>query len=329
MSGLAGGPHGEGAERPPVGSGAPLPFQDDSVSAGDLFAALLEQGPSASEVVDGAAAEDLARRMTKSMRKRRSVPIMGYTGTSGHGKSASMVRDTLASLHMGRRILSTVEILDAHTGNPHPLYTPFERFSQLDDFRDGDLLMDEITGIMDSHEAAMPKRVRRILPQMRRRNVLVRWSGIDWDNSNRRLRQMTQAVTASRGYFPDRSVMRVDSGTFDAIPLWAPNRIFHLITRDAQMMNKSEDSAQLSGATQNRKTQTKKPKILAWELWKGPGSDAFRSYNTLGDVLAVDNGCDHVLDDGTTCGLKVMEKTCKGHDGEPVRSARRRVPDFA
>ena len=237
------------------------------------------------------------RLLSKAILRRRSVPIMGYIGTSGHGKSASLVRDSLYSLALGRRLLSTVEILDEHTGNPHPLYTPFTAFRQLDDFFDGDILMDEITGIMDSHDSAMPKRVRKLLPQMRRRRVLVRWSGIDWDNSNRRLRQMTQAVTVCRGYLPLRN-----SGE-----MWSPNRLFRLKTYDAQKMMRSEDAQVLSKTAPlvgSKGPRIRKPSCLVKEWWRGSGSLAFDSYQTMGLVLSVDGGC-------PDCGGRIPETVCK------------------
>lgn len=250
---------------------------------------------------------------TKGIRKRRSVPIRGYVGTSGHGKSASMVRDMLPSLAMGRPILSTVEILDAFTGNPHPLYIPFTSFRQLDSIRDGDVLMDEITGIMDSHDAAMPKRVRQRLPQMRRSGNFVSWSGISWDNSNLRLRQMTQAVTVCKGLFPNRGAVNQHDGSTS---LWAPNRAFMLKTFDAQKLMKSEDAQRMQGEAMNSraKRQTKpRPKVLALEFWRGSTSLAFRSYDTMGDVLGVNNGCDHILANGKVCGGRVPDPVCKGH----------------
>lgn len=266
-----------------------------------------EREPSGPMVV-GDLAPYRGKLITKGIRKRRSVPVMGYIGTSGHGKSGSLVRDTLPSLAMGRPVLSTVEILDAHTGNPHRLYTPFHSFLQLEEFREGDVCMDEITGIMDSHDASMPKYVRRILPQMRRRNVLVRWSGIDWDNSNRRLRQMTQAVTMCRGYLPDRKLLRQTS-TADALAMWAPNRVFSLKTYDAQKMMRSEDAQALNKQLQlvgKQRVKVRKPRVLAREMWRGKGSMTFDSYNTLGDVLGVDSGC-------PICGGRIPEPVCKGH----------------
>lgn len=79
---------------------------------------------------------------TRGILRRRSAPIMGYVGLNGQGKTLCMVRDTLLSLALGRRVLSTVAILDPHTGNPHPLYEPFRSWQQLHEFRGGDVLLD-------------------------------------------------------------------------------------------------------------------------------------------------------------------------------------------
>lgn len=274
-------------------------------------------------VVDGRDLEAIRKRhkVTKAMMRRRSVPVAGYVGTSGHGKSASMIRDTLPSLALGRRVLSTVEILDADTGNPHELYTPFRSWHQFEDIWNTDILMDEITSIMDAQEStALPKVARRLIPQQRRRNNVVRWSGIDWDNVNRRLRQMTQAVTMSRGFLPDLAAVR-NAGDDQTIPLWAPNRAFFLVTRDAQRVMSSEDSKRLSGeAGDARRGAKRQPRALAREIWWGPGSLAFDSYRTMGEVLAVDGSC-------PVCGGKPVEKQCRGHDdsddtGAPVRRRR-------
>jgi hypothetical protein len=279
----------------------------------DVLEALLaepEAGEAAERFVLPGLDPGMSGLYTRGIRRRRSCPIVGFTGTSGHGKSASMVRDTLPTLAMGRPVLSTVGLLDPFTGNPHPLYVPFRSWSQLHDWRDGDILMDEVTGLMDSHDQGMPKHVRKLLPQMRRRNVMVRWSGIDWDNCNRRLRQMTQAVVVSRGHFPNHSLLRA-GGERDAVPMWAPNRVFMLTTYDAQTLTQSDDSQQLTQA----EGKTKKARVLNREVWRGPGSLAFRSYNTLDAVASVDASCAHIdQDTGEVCGGRIPEKVCKGHE---------------
>lgn len=248
--------------------------------------------------------------LTKGIQKRRSAAIIGYVGLNGQGKSLAMIRDTLPSLAMGRPILSTVTILDPVTGGPHPLFIPFERWAQLEDFRDGDVLMDEVTGILDSHTQAMPDFVRRLLPQMRRRNVLIRWTGMSWDNTNLRLRQPTRAVVKCRGLFPNRRLERHNSAQQDALSMWAPNRAFVLNTFDAEALQKSSDTEQL---TQDSRKE-RRASLLNRELFWGPGSAAFGYYNTLADVYQVAHTCDHVHPDGSVCGLKVPAKpVCKGH----------------
>lgn len=244
---------------------------------------------------------DMKELLTRAVRKRRAVPIHGYVGLNGHFKTWTMIRDTLPSLAMGRRVLSTVALLDPHTGNPHPLYTPFRSWSQLHDARDCDILLDEVTGIMDSRDQGMPKHVRRLLPQMRRSNVLVRWTGIDWDNSDRRLRQLTQAATKCRGRFANRKLQRLNA-TEDALAMWAPNRLAVLTTFDAQTLKSSEDS----GLLQEDPSKKRQAKVLLREFAWAPGSVAFRSYNTLDPVFAIDNNCIH-------CGNPIRQEFCKGH----------------
>lgn len=241
------------------------------------------------------------------------MPIHGYGGSNGQGKTHAMVRDTLPSLALGRPVLSTVELLDPITRQPHPLYIPFVHWDQLLDFRDGDILFDEVTGIMDSRDSGMPKRVRRLLPQMRRRNVLIRWTGIDWDNADLRLRQVTQGFTMCRGYRPDYSAQR-SSGTVDALSMWAPNRLFSMVTYDAKMMSQSKQGDQLT----QEKDKKRKAKVLAREWYRASQSIAFDCYNTLADVLAISNDCPFVdPDTGEVCGGKIPEKSCKGHNGAP------------
>ena len=254
---------------------------------------------------------------SRGIRKRRSAPIMGFVGLNGQGKTLCAVRDTLPSLALGRRVLSTVPLLDPESGNPHPLYVPFLAWSQLDDFTNGDILMDEVTGLMDSRDSGMPKKVRRLLPQMRRRNVMIRWTGIDWDNSDRRLRQVTQAVTACRGYVPNTKAVRT-SGVKDAVALWSPNRAFSFITYDAQTMSQSDDGKMMSQEPEKKK----RAKVLCREFYWAPGSLVFASYNTLDSVSGVDGSCAHVDQSGHICGGRVPDKLCKGHDGPdggPVR----------
>jgi hypothetical protein len=246
---------------------------------------------------------DLSNRklLNRAIKKRRGTPIMGYGGLNGMGKTYCMVRDSLYDLAAGRRVLSTVGLLDPHTGNPHPLYVPFRHWSQLDEWRDGPILLDEVTGVMDSRDSGMPKKVRKQIPQMRRANSPVRWTGINWDNSDRRLRQLTQAFTVARGFLPNTKLGRVD-GQEEAVAMWLPNRLFMFTTYDASTLSQSDDSAQFS----QDEAKKKKAKVKKRELVWGPNSLAFDCYNTLDSVDSIDNSC-------PICQGRVPEKTCKGH----------------
>lgn len=243
---------------------------------------------------------ELAALLTRGIMKRRSVAIMGYVGLNGSFKTATAVRDSLPSLLLGRRILSTVEILDPWSGNRirHPLFVPFRSWAQLHDFRDGDLFLDEVTGVMDARDQGMPKHVRKLLPQMRRRNVLIRWTGIDWDNSDRRLRQVTRAVAACRGMMPVKA-----TATADTLDMWAPKRLAFVTTYDAQTLTSTDDGAQLTQETGKKR----RARVLHRELWWGPGSTAFRAYDTLGEVSGVTSDC-------PICGGSRPSKVCRSAD---------------
>lgn len=238
---------------------------------------------------------------TRGIRKRRDAPVRGYTGLNGHGKSFAMVRDVLPALASGTRVLSTVSILDPESGNPHPNFERFTSWTQLHNVYNTEVLLDEITGIMDSRDSGMPKHVRRLIPQMRRASSPVSWTGIDWDNTDRRMRQLTWAMIRCVGHLPDRKVLR-DDGTRDAVPMWAPNRLFVLTTFDAKTLKSSDDGAQI---TEDRDKKRRARKLGREFVW-GPSSVAFRCYNTLDAVASVDNSC-------VTCGGRIPDKICKGH----------------
>lgn len=210
----------------------------------------------------------------KAVSRRRGVPIMAYVGPNGSGKSLAAVRDTLPSLERGRRVLSTVQLLDKSTGKPHPLCELFTDWRQLLAAEHCDVLMDEVTGIASSRDSsALPSEVANVLVQLRKRDVQLRWTTPSWSRADRIIREVTQAVTMCTGLVPDRSVLkRPDTD----VGLWLPNRLFRLITIDA---------AQLEDELSETKRQ--KARRLAFELWWGPGSDAFDSYETRGAVTTV------------------------------------------
>ncbi len=203
---------------------------------------------------------------------RRSFPIMGYVGPNGGGKSLAMVQDTLPSMSSGRTVLSTVRLLLPGTDVDHPSYVPFTSFDQLLEVEHCDVLMDEVVGIAGSREASrLDVRVQNILVQLRRRDVVLRWSAPSWARADKIIREVTQSVTECRGYYQARAGVD-DNGERR---LWAPKRLFAFRTYDT--MEFDEWTA--------GKRERADPQISEWFL--GPGSTAFAAYDTMDSVQMV------------------------------------------
>jgi len=237
-------------------------------------------------------------KMSKAQRRRRSAGIACYVGFNGSGKSATCVSDCLADLNAGTQILSTVaflapfkaddedqaaEVWDALGAGaarpsdplalPHPLWIPFQDFRQLLMFRDGIVLMDEVQGIADAREhASLPVQVANLLFQLRRQGVVLRWTTIDYNAADMRIRRATQVVTFCRGFRPK---------WIEGSP-WPRNRWFWVRTYDGRGFN------DFSSAQRSRNKDVK-PKRLASEFLSGRGklAKAFRSYDADAAVLSL------------------------------------------
>lgn len=231
---------------------------------------------------------------------RRSFPIRAYVGPNGGGKSLAMVNDILPSLERGRPVLSTVRLLDGN-GNDHPCYIPFTDFDQLLDFRGGDVLMDEIVGVANSRDASkLPSSVQNVLVQLRRRDVTLSWSAPNWARSDKIIREVTQAVTECRGFFPAKAV----ADAYGDLKLWAPRRVFKFRTFD------TSEFEEWSAGKREKIT----PSAAQW--FRGPGSEAFAAYDTMDAVSMVawtdpDGLCVH-------CDKKKRVEYCKGHTPHEV-----------
>lgn len=213
---------------------------------------------------------------------RRRFPIHAYIGANGSGKSLAMVHDTLHSLHAGRRVLSTVAILDPATGEPHPLFERLTSWTQLLEAKHCDVLFDEVLGIASSRSSAgMPVQVTALLNQLRRRDVVLRWTAPAWSRADIVIRECTQAVTVCRGWkFFARQPPRIPGEP--RVRAWLPNRLFRWSSYSA-----------IDFATWSDAKESKLETISSNWFW-GPTSEAFRSYNTLDAVERVGE----VLDSG-------------------------------
>lgn len=238
---------------------------------------------------------------------RRGYPIHAYVGPNGGGKSAAAVWDTIPTLLDGRPVLSTVRLLDFENPRPcddprcrsddhdrhaaaHPAWIPLTEWSQLLAAEHCDVLMDEVTGIASSRESGgMPAAVANLLVQLRRRDVVLRWTAPSWARADKIIRETSQAVTFCQGYLP------VESGDPDR--LWRRRRMFRWQTYD---------TAEFEEFTQGRRSAMK-PWVSQW-FW-GPGSQTFDAYDTFDSVLSIG----HVLDSGrcAVCGGRRSLPKCE------------------
>lgn len=259
---------------------------------------------------------------------RRLAPIIAYVGPNGSGKSLAMVHDTLPTLagqewncsnpdhrHMQpdyvdpltgefgptstgyRRVLSTVRIIDAHTGEDHRLYERLSEWHQVLDAEHLDLLFDEVTGIANAREhAGLPVQVQAILSKLRKVDVVMRLTAPAFARMDKVIREVCQAVVLCKGSFGKRP-----EGS-----LWRQNRLFWMKTYDARDLE--EFSAQRANA-QSPQAAAHAPRPQTTALMWGPRSLAFASYDTLGAVSRVGE----VLDGGRCahCGGKRAIPVCR------------------
>lgn len=225
---------------------------------------------------------------------RRRSEIAAYIGPNGSGKSLAMVHDTIPSLQNGRTVLSTVKLLDPVTKEPHPLYVRLTDWTQLLEAEHCDVLFDEVIGIASSRSSqGMPQQVQNLLNQLRRRDIVLRWTAPAWSRADVIIRECTKSVTVARGFMSKTPEQR--PGEPD-VRGWRPKRLFRWVTYPA------EDFATWT----DTKTSKLSPSNTAWH-W-GPSGMAFQSYDTHDAVERVGE----VLDSGRCahCGGNKPNKKC-------------------
>lgn len=204
-----------------------------------------------------------------STSRRRRATIRAYVGLNGSGKTLAAVKDLEPSIRSGRRILSTVPILDPYTGGLYENYERLTEWSQVLEASNADLLFDEILGIANSRTGSgLPVQVQLLLNKLRHSDLTLSWTAPAWARSDLIIREVTQAVTVCRGYFPKERIVPGE----DTSRSWSANRLFRFITYDASDFTTWTDSKEgnLRG--------------IANEWMRGPGSLAFARYDTLGGV---------------------------------------------
>lgn len=300
----------------PSGGGGAAPslkgFQEDIDEIGEVFG-LTQEVDSGQQVLALPSKVNLHRAYKeyrydpKGSRRRRAFNIRAYIGLNGAGKSLLAVHDLLPSIAEGRSILSTVRILDPHTGNAHPNYEKLNDWEQLlNTKRKGyDILFDEVQGIANSRASAgLPIQCQTALHQLRRQDATLSWTSPSWSRADLLIREVTRAVTVCRGYFP--GVRKHEDGSID-IRSWGDNRLFRAITYDAADMQNWTDNAEtkLSGKQNN---WFLRPAMGPW----GKPMLASHFYDSLDTVDRIGE----VLDAGTCahCGGTRARKKCSCED---------------
>jgi len=231
------------------------------------------------------------RAKAKARLKRRGFPIHAYVGPNGTGKSAVMVYDTIPTLDAGRRVLSTVRLLDFRNprpceldpcpepaghelghGHPHPCFTRLTKYEQLIEAKDCDVLLDEVVGVAGSREGqSMPVQVQNVLVQMRRKNIALRWSAPAWARADTIIREVSQAATLMWAAAP-----KVAPPSADGSPkLWMQKRLFLARTYDPTVLDEFE--------AHRADKIAHEVKAYYW----GPGALMFEAYDTLDPVTTL------------------------------------------
>jgi len=254
-------------------------------------------------------------------RARRIANIHAYTGTNGGGKTACMVNDGLPALRAGVPILSNLRVHDvlnprlcddddctypAHDPDhpdhsrhlaAAPNWKPFRTWGDFLDFSHGEVWADEITAIASASDwSQLPSEVIDKLQQQRRNELVWRQTSPDFDRTDKKIREVVQAVTVCHGFFPRQLPDHV----------WRSNQLFVWMTFDARLLTEVDN--------QMKKVRAQLRRVV----WRPP---SFTAYDTYAPVLRLD-----YVHQGTClhCGGRKPQPrcTCDEGDGAPPRRLR-------
>lgn len=270
-------------------------------------------------------------KIARASESRRGFAIRGYVGPNGHGKSLAMVLDAMPSLARGRPVLANLRLLDWENPRPcdddsctieghgseghmaaHPLYTPLVDYQQLLEWRHGDILLDEVTGVASSRESGnLPFQVVNTLVQLRRRDVGLSWTAPAWARCERVIRETTQAVILCGGMMPKKRE------SADGTAFWRDRRLFRFRTFDATLF---DDFTTAKG----RGDDARSPKSIGGQWFWRPGSAAERAYDTSDSVTALGWATESGL--CMACGGKRYVRRCSCDDHKPAAGTDRGKP---
>lgn len=241
-----------------------------STSGGDAGAVghTRKAAQAAEHVADASRPLPCERGCGRDMRRR--WPISAYIGSNGSGKTLCMVHDTLPSLYEGRTIYTTVPITWPD-GTEAPNVIMLHDWQQILDAQHADILLDEVSSIASSRESdSLPPQIATMLQQLRKRDLVLRWTAPSWSRADKILRETTKTVTICHGYM---SRLGEDSQ-------WRSNTLFKFVTYDSTDYTEIE----INGVQRKFDSMTKSwyylPRHIAPCCY-----DTFASVSTIGTVL--------------------------------------------
>lgn len=133
-----------------------------------------------------------ARRIPRALVRsiHDGVPVCGFTGVNGAGKTLIATNCAIADLARGRKVYSTVPI-KSKWGESEPILS----LRQLLTLENATLFLDEIAVIFSSRStSSLPADVVALLQTLRHRRLTVLWTAPEWMRADNQLRGVTQGV---------------------------------------------------------------------------------------------------------------------------------------
>jgi len=118
------------------------------------------------------------------------VPIVGYVGVNGAGKTLLAASSVARDLWDGREVFSTVPVRFFY-GSTKPITS----LRQLLEIRNSTIFLDEVSVIFSSRSSqSLPNEIVTMLQTVRHRGNTIIWTAPAWMRCDNLLREVTQAV---------------------------------------------------------------------------------------------------------------------------------------
>jgi hypothetical protein len=214
--------------------------------------------------------------------------ITAVIGSNGDGKTlAAVALHAIPSLNSGRPVVANFEIF-------HPLARRLNSWRDIAQLEHCTLILDEISSAFPSRESMhLPPDLVRLAHQLRKPDVDLVWTAVNWSRADVVLREATNNVTVCVGKFNDKWKRQdevppwwkpnaprkkdADGHSLKREEKWRANRYFRYLTYDARAFDEYTIHA----------VKSLKP-IQRQHYWR-PWHDAYRLYDTMEQVPLLDN----------------------------------------